>query len=113
MQVLLNVFADEIHRAHQRCSLEAECNPHRDIQKLVLDAGERLMALLQGAYSCICLVKGVGLVAFRDPHGIRCNLPPAYPSHSVDCCPPLSSMERIVPREGVGIFRYGCSRVAG
>ena len=71
MQVLLNVFADEIHRAHQRCSLEAECDPHRDIRKLVLDAGERLMSLLQGAYSCICLVKGVGLVAFRDPHGIR------------------------------------------
>ena len=71
MQVLLNVFADEIHRAHQRCSLEAECDPHRDIQRLLLDAGERLMALLQGAYSCICLVKGVGLVAFRDPHGIR------------------------------------------
>lgn len=71
MQVLLNVFADEIHRAHQRCSLEAGCDPHKDIQKLVLDAGERLMRLLQGAYSCICLVKGVGLVAFRDPHGIR------------------------------------------
>jgi len=71
--VLLNVFADEIHRAHQRCSLEAECNPHRDIQKLVLEAGESLMRLLQGAYSCICLVKGVGLVAFRDPHGIRCT----------------------------------------
>ena len=71
--MLLNVFADEIHRAHQRCSLEAECNPHRDIQKLVLEAGESLMRLLQGAYSCICLVKGVGLVAFRDPHGIRCT----------------------------------------
>ena len=69
--MLLNVFADEIHRAHQRCSLEADCDPHRDMQKLVLEAGGSLMSLLQGAYSCICLVKGVGLVAFRDPHGIR------------------------------------------
>jgi amidophosphoribosyltransferase len=38
---------------------------------MVFEAGENTMALLQGAYSCICLVKGVGLVAFRDPHGIR------------------------------------------
>ena len=29
------------------------------------------MKLLEGAYSCICLVNGVGMVAFRDPHGIR------------------------------------------
>ena len=29
------------------------------------------MAQLQGAYACICLVKGVGLAAFRDPFGIR------------------------------------------
>ena len=66
------MFADEIHRAHQRCSLEADCDPHRDMQSLVLEAGGSLMSMLKGAYSCICLVKGVGLVAFRDPHGIRC-----------------------------------------
>ena len=28
-QVLLNVLADEIHRAHQRCLLEDECDPNR------------------------------------------------------------------------------------
>ena len=28
-EVLLNVLADEIHRAHQRCLLEDECDPNR------------------------------------------------------------------------------------
>lgn len=29
LQVLLNVLADEIHRAHQRCLMESECDPNR------------------------------------------------------------------------------------
>ena len=29
LQVLLNVLADEINRAHQRCLLEDECDPNR------------------------------------------------------------------------------------
>ncbi len=28
-QVLLNILADEIHRAHQRCLFEAECDPNK------------------------------------------------------------------------------------
>eukprot|EP00887_Chlorella_sp_A99_P005217 scaffold1.g5217.t1 len=70
-EVLLNVLADEIHRAHQRCLLEDACDPNRVKRDLVFEAGAATMQLLKGAYSCIALVKGVGLVAFRDPHGIR------------------------------------------
>lgn len=70
-EVLLNVLADEIHRAHQRCLMESECDPNRKKMDMVFEAGEATMGLLKGAYSCISLIKGVGLVAFRDPHGIR------------------------------------------
>ena len=70
-EVLLNVLADEIHRAHQRCLTDTSCDPNRKKMDMLFEAGEATMGLIQGAYSCICIVKGVGLVAFRDPHGIR------------------------------------------
>jgi amidophosphoribosyltransferase len=46
-------------------------DPNQQKTNFVLEAGTNTMNLLEGAYSCITLVKGVGLVAFRDPHGIR------------------------------------------
>ena len=46
-------------------------NPMERKVDFVMEAGSSMMRLLKGAYSCICLVMGVGLVAFRDPHGIR------------------------------------------
>eukprot|EP01023_Acetabularia_acetabulum_P022058 TRINITY_DN21766_c0_g1_i1.p1 TRINITY_DN21766_c0_g1~~TRINITY_DN21766_c0_g1_i1.p1 ORF type:complete len:536 (-),score=95.16 TRINITY_DN21766_c0_g1_i1:479-1849(-) len=68
-EALLNIFADEIHRAHAQTS---EDTINFDMKlKLVLEAGKSTMKMLRGAYSCICLVNGVGLVAFRDPFGIR------------------------------------------
>ena len=75
-QVLLNVLADEIHRAHQRCTHAAACDPLLATQDLVFEAGASTMRMLQGAYSCLCLIKSVGLVAFRDPFGIRCAWSP-------------------------------------
>ena len=32
---------------------------------------DQLMNHVEGSYSCLLLVEGLGLVAFRDPHGIR------------------------------------------
>ena len=70
-EVLLNILADEIHRAHQKCLLDRGCDPNMKKMDMVFEAGEKTMMLLEGAYSCISLVNGVGMVAFRDPHGIR------------------------------------------
>ncbi|KAK9789949.1 hypothetical protein WJX73_008712 [Symbiochloris irregularis] len=70
-EVLLNIWADEIHRAHQRYQSSGGTDPGAKKADFVLEAGEAMMKLLEGAYSCISLVKDVGLVAFRDPHGIR------------------------------------------
>lgn len=47
------------------------CDPNKNKINFLFEAGEMTMRLLKGAYSCLALVKGVGLVAFRDPHGIR------------------------------------------
>jgi len=70
-EVLLNVLADEVHRAHQRCLQTTGCDPNRNKTEFLFEAGATAMRLLKGAYSCLSLVKGVGLVAFRDPFGIR------------------------------------------
>jgi len=70
-QVMLNILADEIHRAHQRCLQDSCCDPNQKIIDLVFEAAANSMKLLKGAYSCLALIKGVGLVAFRDPYGIR------------------------------------------
>lgn len=70
-EVLLNILADEVHRAHQRCLQTTGCNPNQNKTEFLFEAGATAMRLLKGAYSCLSMVKGVGLVAFRDPFGIR------------------------------------------
>lgn len=58
-EVLLNVLAHEISR-HQELTPEA-----------VFDAVAALHQRCRGGYASVGLVLGLGLVAFRDPHGIR------------------------------------------
>jgi amidophosphoribosyltransferase len=77
-EVLLNVWADGIHRAHQAYMDEANIDKSKRVElhksvvtSIVFEAGKEMMKKVKGAYSCIALVKGVGLVGFRDPNGIR------------------------------------------
>src|SRR5690606_28251789 len=58
-EVLLNVFAHELD--HQR-ALTPEA---------ALNAVEGLHRRARGGYAAVALVLGLGLVAFRDPNGIR------------------------------------------
>lgn len=62
-EVLLNVFADKMYQILK----EGET----DGQKVVFEAVTELMKSIRGGYSIICLIDKVGLLAFRDPNGIR------------------------------------------
>ncbi len=60
-EVLLNVFAHEL----QNQSAE-KLTP-----QVVFDTIKRVKARIKGAYAVIVMIQNFGIVAFRDPHGIR------------------------------------------
>lgn len=60
-EVLLNVFA---HELHQLGKLQVT---HRD----VFDAVHGVHRRCQGGYAAVAMITGLGIVAFRDPCGIR------------------------------------------
>jgi amidophosphoribosyltransferase len=60
-EVLLNVFAHELH----------EIGKLRIGPKDVFAAVSRVHARCRGAYSVVAMITGFGVLAFRDPHGIR------------------------------------------
>ncbi|MDV4143944.1 MULTISPECIES: amidophosphoribosyltransferase [Shimia] len=63
-EILLNVLADKVSDA---IKVNGTADPIRNIFAGVKMTMERV----QGAYSVICLIAGVGMLAFRDPNGIR------------------------------------------
>ena len=61
-EVLLNVFAHELQQAVSGLSLDATS---------VFAAVSALHSRVRGAYACVAMIAGFGVVAFRDAHGIR------------------------------------------
>lgn len=60
-ELLLNLFAD----------LLVKTDKEGDMASVVFRAIEGVMSRCKGGYAGLYLINGIGLVAFRDPHGIR------------------------------------------
>ncbi len=60
-EVLLNVLAQELHKLHK-----LNIN-HEDVFKAVHGVHQRC----KGGYAAVAMITDVGILAFRDPHGIR------------------------------------------
>ncbi len=61
-EVLLNVFAHELDKASSGAAPSVEA---------IFAAVRSVHLRIKGSYAVIALIAGYGLVAFRDPHGIR------------------------------------------
>ncbi|MBO6978097.1 MAG: amidophosphoribosyltransferase [Prochlorococcus marinus XMU1428] len=61
-EMLLNVFATE---------LQEQINNHELEPDIIFNAVKSLHKRIQGSYASIALISGHGLLAFRDPFGIR------------------------------------------
>lgn len=72
-EVLLNVFAHELFRETQKRVQQQTLSPREiDITpEEVFNAVRGVHRRCQGAYAIVALIAGGGMVAFRDPHGIR------------------------------------------
>ncbi|KAK1224728.1 amidophosphoribosyltransferase [Marasmius sp. AFHP31] len=60
-ELLLNIFADQLQKTGKI----------RIDEEDIFTATGNLMGQVKGAYACVSMLAGFGIIAFRDPHGIR------------------------------------------
>ena len=95
-EILLNVLAVELYERSNGISIEGD--PHLDVES-VFGAIKALNDKVEGGYSCVSLISGYGLLAFRDPNGIR---PLVFGKREIE-----GDSEWIVASESVAITALG------
>lgn len=60
-ELLLNIFADNLQQTGK----------FRINEEDIFTATGGLMKQCRGAYACVAMIAGFGIIAFRDPNGIR------------------------------------------
>lgn len=90
-EVLLNVFAHELQKAVSGLTLDPEA---------VFDAVTMLHQRVRGAYACVAMIPGFGVIGFRDPFGIR-------PLVLGQCDGPKGKAEYMLASESVALEGLG------
>ncbi len=86
-EILLNVFAHELQKTlGDKLDISADN---------IFDAVEKVHERCRGAYAVVAMITGQGILAFRDPHGIR---PVAFGKRETE-----QGVEHIVASESVAI----------
>jgi amidophosphoribosyltransferase len=93
-EVLLNVFA---HELQVRGKLQVEVD---DVFAAVAGVHKRC----RGAYAAVAMITGYGVVAFRDPHGIR---PLVYGRRDTDTGPEFMAASESVALDSLGFELIG------
>ena len=95
-EILLNLLAMELHSHTPDVQIDGES--HVDINS-VFASVSKLHRQITGGYACVSLISGYGILAFRDPNGIR---PLIFGSRVID-----GEKEWIIASESVAIHALG------
>ena len=95
-ELLLNLLAMELHSRTYNVDINGEL--HVDVNT-IFSAVSALHEQISGGYACVALISGYGILAFRDPNGIR---PLIFGSREID-----GETEWVVASESVAIHALG------
>ncbi|MDP6869268.1 MAG: amidophosphoribosyltransferase [Candidatus Poseidoniaceae archaeon] len=95
-ELLLNLLAMELHTRTPNVQIDGES--HIDVST-IFEAVSALHSQIIGGYACVSLISGYGILAFRDPNGIR---PLIFGSREID-----GEKEWVVASESVAIHALG------